>query len=409
MNGASITQTTERYIMDTYKRFPVELVSGNGVCLYDAQGKEYLDFLGGIAVNALGYGHPAVVRAIRDSAAGLIHTSNLFYTRNQGLLAEMLVENSSLDKVFFCNSGAEANEGAIKLARKWGRGRYRIITAVDSFHGRTLAAMTATGQTKYQKGFGPLVDGFDYVPYNDIQALEAAVTPDTAAVLLEPVQAEGGVIVPDQDYLKQVEELCRRRRLLLMLDEVQTGIGRTGKLFAHQHFGVKPDVVTAAKALGGGFPIGCILATEEAAAAFEPGNHASTFGGGEFVTGIALTVLRTLLDEHVIDNAARMGSYCLDRLGRLADRYPGIIRRVRGLGLLVGLEIDSCYNAADWGSAMLREGLVTAAAGHNVIRLAPPLVVTAFDVDRAVRIMESTFEKGGFLRGWKTSKTNEDI
>ncbi len=401
MQETSITQTTKTYIMDTYKRFPMELVSGRGVCLYDAQGKEYLDFLGGIAVNALGYGHPAVIQAIKDSAAGLIHTSNLFYTRNQGRLARLLVERSSLDKAFFCNSGAEANEGAIKLARKWGKGRYRIITAADSFHGRTMATLTATGQTKYQNGFAPLVEGFDHVPYNDIGAMEAAVTADTVAVLLEPVQAEGGVIVPDPGYLEQVEALCRRHNMLLMFDEVQTGVGRSGKLFAYQHSGVKPDVVTLAKALGGGFPIGCMLATNEAAAAFGPGDHASTFGGGEFVTGVAMTVLNTLFDEHVIENAGKMGAYCLDKLKKLAGRYPNIISDVRGLGLLIGLEINSCYNAAELGSAMLREGLITAAAGHNVIRLAPPLVVTAFDVDRAVRIMELSLNKGGFLTGWK--------
>jgi acetylornithine/N-succinyldiaminopimelate aminotransferase len=395
MQDIPATQLAADFIMNTYKRFSIELSSGRGACLYDARGKEYLDFLGGIAVNALGYAHPAVVRSIRESADGLIHTSNLFYTRNQGLLAKRLVEHSCLDRAFFCNSGAEANEGAIKLARKWGRGRYRIITAVNSFHGRTLATLTATGQTKYQKGFEPLVDGFDYVPYNDIGALEAAVTGDTAAVLLEPIQAEGGVIVPERGYLKQVEDLCRRHHILLMLDEVQTGIGRTGRLFAYQHFDIRPDVVTLAKALGGGFPIGCVLAGGEAAMAFAPGDHASTFGGGELVTGVALTVLDTLLNDRVIENAGKTGAYCLDKLRGLAGRHPHILHQARGLGLLIGLEIDSCYNAADVSSELLSQGLITAAAGRNVIRLAPPLIVTIPEVDRALRIIEDTFQKMG--------------
>ncbi|MBP7459791.1 MAG: aspartate aminotransferase family protein [Candidatus Delongbacteria bacterium] len=395
MPDITITELTQTYIMNTYKRFPLELSYGRGACLYDTKGREYLDFLGGIAVNALGYSHPVIVQAIEKLASGLIHTSNLFYTRNQALLAQWLVEHSGFDKAFFCNSGTEANEGAIKLARKWGGGRYRIITAFNSFHGRTLAALTATGQTKYQQGFEPLVPGFDYVPFNNLEAIEKAVTSETVAVMLEAIQAEGGVLIPDPEYLKGVESLCRRHQLLLIIDEVQTGIGRCGTLFAFQAFGVEPDIITLAKALGGGLPIGCMLARQSVAAAFEPGHHASTFGGGELVTGVALAVLQTLWNDGIIDQAAQLGLYALKQLQSLADRFPHVVTQVRGRGLLIGVEINPAYNSSELGAELLKSGLITAAAGGNVIRMAPPLIVNSNQIDRMVQIMETLFSNLG--------------
>ena len=390
MTTQEIIAQEQQYVMQTYKRFPIVLTKGEGVRVWDNDGKCYLDFLAGIAVNALGYNHPAIRETIHKQADGLIHTSNLFYTQNQIALAKQMAEYSGLDCAFYCNSGAEANEGAFKLARKWGKGRYEIITALQSFHGRTLATITATGQTKYQQGFAPLPSGFTYVPFNDLAAITQAIRPETVAILLEAVQGEGGIQVAAPDYLEGVAQLCRERNILLMFDEVQAGMGRTGKLFAFQHYNARPDVVTVAKGLGAGFPIGMMLARREVAAAFEPGNHASTFGGGEFVTGVALTFVRLLMQEGLLEHVVKMGELLLARLNALKDRYPALIADARGLGLMAGLQFADAIPAADVSAKLRENGLLTAMAGGNVVRFVPPLILQPADIDEAAAILDTT-------------------
>ena len=390
MTTQEIIAQEQQYVMQTYKRFPIALTKGEGVRVWDNDGKSYLDFLAGIAVNALGYNHPAIRETIHKQADGLIHTSNLFYTQNQIALAKQMAEYSGLDCAFYCNSGAEANEGAFKLARKWGKGRYEIITALQSFHGRTLAAITATGQTKYQQGFAPLPSGFTYAPFNDLAAITQAIRPETVAILLEAVQGEGGIQVAAPDYLEGVAQLCRERNILLMFDEVQAGMGRTGKLFAFQHYNARPDVVTVAKGLGAGFPIGMMLARREVAAAFEPGNHASTFGGGEFVTGVALTFVRLLMQEGLLEHVVKMGELLLARLSALKDRYPALIADARGLGLMAGLQFADAIPAADVSAKLRENGLLTAMAGGNVVRFVPPLILQPADIDEAAAILDKT-------------------
>lgn len=390
MTTQEIIAQEQQYVMQTYKRFPIVLTKGEGVRVWDNDGKCYLDFLAGIAVNALGYNHPAIRETIHKQADGLIHTSNLFYTQNQIALAKQMADYSGLDCAFYCNSGAEANEGAFKLARKWGKGRYEIITALQSFHGRTLAAITATGQTKYQQGFAPLPSGFTYVPFNDLAAITRAIRPETVAILLEAVQGEGGIQVAAPDYLEGVAQLCRERNILLMFDEVQAGMGRTGKLFAFQHYNVRPDVVTVAKGLGAGFPIGMMLARREVAAAFEPGNHASTFGGGEFVTGVALTFVRLLMQEGLLEHVVKMGELLLARLNALKDRYPALIADARGLGLMAGLQFADTIPAAEVSAKLRENGLLTAMAGGNVVRFVPPLILQPADIEEATAILDTT-------------------
>lgn len=388
MDTQTATAMSEKYLMNTYRRQGVAFRSGRGVRLTDLTGKQYLDFVAGIAVSALGHNHPALVTAIQDQAARLLHVSNLYLIPEQALLARWLVEHSVLDRVFFCNSGAEANEAAIKLARKHagrqGSGRFEIIVAEHSFHGRTLAALAATAQPKYQQGFDPLPAGFVPVPLNDIDALRAAVGPSTCAVLLEPVQGEGGLLPADPEYLRAVRRLCDESRLLLMLDEIQTGIGRTGKLFAYEHAGIEPDVVTLAKGLGGGFPIGALLAKESVAGAFGPGDHGSTFGGNPLACATALAVLTTIEHDHLVENAANVGSYLVTRLRALAESQP-VITGVRGWGLMVAVELGTA--AAPVVDACRDQGLLVNAVKPATLRLVPPLVVTPADVDAAVGIL----------------------
>ena len=390
MTQDEIIAQAEQYLMRTYSRFPLALVRGAGVYVWDAAGNRYLDFVSGLAVNALGHCHPRVVTAVRAQAGRLLHVSNLYHLELQVQLARLLVENSALDRVFFCNSGAEAVEAAIKLARKYakkryGPERYEIITALNSFHGRTLAAITATGQPKYQQGFEPLPAGFRYVPFNDLGALREAVGAHTCAVMLEPVQGEGGVNVADAGYLRGVRALCDEQGLLLILDEVQTGIGRTGRFFAHQHYGITPDIMTLAKALGGGFPIGAMLAREEAAAGFGPGDHASTFGGNPLACAAALATVGTILEDSFLEQVNRAAAHFRSRLAELQDRFP-VIREVRGLGLLVGVELS-----APVGRAVLERcrerGLLVNGIGDHVLRFLPPLIVTETELDAAVDIL----------------------
>ena len=380
----------DKYLMKTYGRLQMALVRGSGARVWDADGREYLDFVGGLAVNALGHCHPAVTRAIADQAETLMHVSNLYYIEPQVKLAQILVENSCGDRVFFCNSGAEANEAAIKLARKYAKingsaDKYEIITALKSFHGRTLATITATGQAKYQQGFEPLPPGFKYVPFNDLDALKAAVGPNTCAVMLEPVQGEGGVIAAGPGYLQGVRKLCSEEGLLLIFDEVQCGLGRTGKFLAHQHYGVEPDIFTLAKALGGGFPIGAAVAREEVAAAFVPGDHASTFGGNPLACAAGLAAMDQLINQGVVENAARVGEYFMGKLVEMSSRYS-FVREVRGMGLILGLEL-----AVDGRQIVSRcqdNGLLINCVNNSVLRFLPPLIITEGDVDQATGILE---------------------
>ena len=390
MNNKQIIEAGDRYVMKTYGRLPLALVRGKGARVWDADGREYLDFVGGLAVNSLGHCHPAVVKAIAGQAETLMHVSNLYYIEPQVKLAQMLAGNSCADRVFFCNSGAEANEAAIKLARKYakmngGPGRYEIITARQSFHGRTLATITATGQTKYQQGFEPLPEGFRYVPFNDLGALREAVGPNTCAVMLEPIQGEGGVNEAEPDYLRGVKRLCSQEGLLLIFDEVQCGLGRTGKLLAYQHYGVEPDIFTLAKALGGGFPIGAMLAREDVAAAFVPGDHASTFGGNPLACAAGLAAVDQLINHGLIENAARVGAYFRGRLEDLKGRRA-IAAGVRGRGLMLGLELT--VEGRGIVASCQEQGLLINCVNNNVLRFLPPLIISEAEVDQAVGILE---------------------
>ena len=390
MTTEELIALSENNIMGTYRRFPIVLTRGKGVLVWDSNGREYLDFVAGIAVCSLGHSHPAVVEAIKRQAETLMHVSNLYYIEPQIHLARQLVENSFADKVFFCNSGAEANEGAIKLARKYAfenmeSGCCELITMKDSFHGRTLATITATGQKKFQIGFEPLPEGFTYVPFNDLPSLEDAVTERTCGVLLEPIQGEGGVRIPDRDYLQKVRRLCDEKGILMILDEAQVGMGRTGSLFAYEHDSVKPDIMTLAKALGNGFPVGAVLATEKVASSFAPGSHASTFGGNPVAMAAGLAVLETLLHGGVLENCRRSGKYLSERLNDLKRKYP-FIKEVRGRGLILGMEL--MVEGAEIVRSCMEKGLLINCTNGNVLRFVPPLIITDSDVDRAVEILD---------------------
>lgn len=390
MNSKEIIELGDKYLIRCVGRLMLAPVKGEGARMWDADGNEYLDFVSGIAVNNLGHCHPEVVEAICRQAKKLIHCSNLYYIEPQVLLAKLLVENSAMDKAFFCNSGAEANEAAMKLARKHaklkhGPEKVEIITAMKSFHGRTLAAVTATGQPKYHKGFEPLPGGFKYVPFNDLNALEQTIGPATCAVMLESVQGEGGVNVASRYYLEGVKMLCKEHGALLIFDEIQTGLGRTGRFLAYQHFGVEPDILTLAKALGGGFPIGAMLAKEEVAEAFQPGDHASTFGGNPLACAAALAAMEELLLGGVVENAAAVGAYLYDKLKALAGKYA-YVKEVRGLGLLLGMELT--LEGKDIVNGCQEKGLLINCVNGNVLRFIPPLNITSRDVDRAVEILE---------------------
>jgi acetylornithine aminotransferase len=381
--------------MQTYTRQPISIVRGRGAKVYDMEGREYLDFVGGIAVNLLGHGHPDLVQAIQQQAAQLIHVSNLYYTEPQVTLAKILVEHSFADRVFFCNSGAEANEAAIKLARryahmKYGESRFEIITMKNSFHGRTLATITATGQDKVQKGFEPLMPGFSYAPFNDMAAIEMMAGERTAGIMLEPVQGEGGVHVADREYLKRLREFCTAHDILLIFDEVQTGMGRTGTLFAYEQLGVAPDIMTLAKGLGGGVPIGACLAKESVAAAFSPGAHASTFGGNPLACAAAVAVCRALLEGQVLDQAKLMGEYLAKGLADCKARHH-VVRDVRGIGLLQGMELD--IDAKTVVAEALSRGVLINAAGERVLRFVPPLVITAQEIDQLIDTLNAIFTR----------------
>lgn len=390
-----LQENADKYLMNTYARFPISVVRGHGCLVYDAEGREYLDCLAGIAVNILGHSHPDLVEAITRQTRHLIHTSNLFYTEPQIKLARRLVDLSFADKVFLCNSGAEANEAAIKLARRYayktfGPDRFEILTMVNSFHGRTLGSLTATGQPKLQEGFGPLVPGFRYIPFNDLEALKANITSQTAAVMLEPIQAEGGVIVPDRDYLKGLRAVCTEHGILLILDEVQTGMGRTGTLFGYQQFDIQPDIMTLAKGLGGGIPIGACLATNKISAAFEPGTHASTFGGNPLACAAALKVLDLLIDAGKLEQSLVAGQYLAKGLRALKEQFS-CIRETRGMGLLQGLEL-SIDGKPLVLECLERRVLINCTMG-NVLRFVPPLIISIPQIDRLLSVLSDVLSK----------------
>jgi len=383
---------SDKHLMTFAKRYPVALVRGEGVRVWDSDGKEYLDFTGGIAVTALGHSHPRVVGTMREQAATLLHVSNYFHVPQQIHLAKLLCDHSFADRVFFSNSGAEANETAIKLARKWAKehgasDRGDIITMRGGFHGRTLATVTATAQEKYHHGFEPLPGGFKYVAFNDLRAVERAIDSRTAAVMVEPIQGEGGVNVPDDGYLPGLRKLCDEAGILLVLDEIQTGMGRTGKLWCYEHAGVTPDIMTLAKALANGVPIGATLATDEVAQVLTPGTHGTTFGGNPLATAVGLTVFSTLVEDRLPERAARMGRILIDRMRAAQQKSQGMITEVRGRGLLIGM--DLVPPVGNVVSACRERGLLVLTAGDNAMRLAPPLIVDEAAIDRAATIVEA--------------------
>ena len=391
----NVFEKTESFVMKTYNRFPVVFVKGRGSWLYDDKGKKYLDMLAGIAVCNLGHCHPAVSDAICDQARKLIHVSNLFHIETQAELAELICENSFGEKVFFCNSGAEANEGAIKLARRYGTEKnpekYEIVAFRQSFHGRTMAAVSVTGQGKYSEGFGPMLTGVKFAEFNNLDSVKEVVSERTAGIIVEPIQGEGGIVPAEEEFLEGLREIADEIDAILIFDEVQTGIGRTGKIFAYQHYGVEPDVMTLAKALGNGVPIGAIVAKGKAADVLKPGLHASTFGGNPLVTRAGVEVMRIVSDESFLREVERKGEYLRKRLEELRDRFPGVIDYVRGKGLMVGAVCK--IPCVDIVKSALEKGLIINCTAGNVLRFVPPLVITEEEIDYGLKILEEVLKE----------------
>jgi acetylornithine/N-succinyldiaminopimelate aminotransferase len=397
------TAEFDEYVMQTYGRFPLTLERGSGCRVWDDQGREYLDFVAGIATCTLGHAHPVMAAAVTEQIQTLHHVSNLYYNRPQGELAKWLVEHSCADRAFFCNSGAEANEGAIKLARKYahtvlGIENPIILTAQASFHGRTLATITATGQPKYQKNFNPLVPGFHYVPYNDINALEAAIAEldqsqrQVAAILLEGLQGEGGVRPGDRAYFQRIRQICDEKGILLIMDEVQVGMGRTGHYWGYENLGIEPDIFTSAKGLGGGIPIGALLC-KSFCDVFQAGDHASTYGGNPFACAVALAVCKTLEQDNLLENVRDRGEQLRSGLQRIAEKFPTLIQDVRGWGLIDGMEIHESVNltSSDIVKFAMQEGILLVPAGPKVVRFVPPLIVTAAEVEQVLAAVDRAF------------------
>jgi acetylornithine/N-succinyldiaminopimelate aminotransferase len=405
-NSSFDREEFDTYVMNTYGRFPIAIEKGEGCRLWDTEGREYLDFVAGIATCTLGHAHKALIETVSQQIQKLHHVSNLFYIQEQGELAKWIVEHSCGDRVFFCNSGAEANEAAIKLVRKYAHTVLDfleepvILTAKASFHGRTLATITATGQPKYQKDFNPLVPGFAYVPYNDIEALENAITDidegnrRVAAIMLEPLQGEGGVRPGELEYFARVRKICDENNILLVFDEVQVGVGRTGKLWGYENLGVEPDIFTSAKGLAGGIPIGAMIC-KKFCDVFEPGSHASTFGGNPFACAAALTVLQTIEKDNLLQNVQARGEQLRSSLSAIADKFPNLFTEVRGWGLINGMEInaDISLTSMDIVNAAIEEGLLIAPAGPKVLRFVPPLIVSEQECDRAIQLLEKAITK----------------
>lgn len=387
MNMQECIAQGEQYVMNTYKRLPIVLEKGDGCFVWDMDGNKYLDMVAGIAVNGLGHSPKVVVEAIQKQAEIMLHCSNLYWNKEQNALAEVLVKKSGLGKAFFCNSGAEANEAAIKLARKWGlnQGKYEIISLVKSFHGRTLGALAATAQEKYQKSFRPLPEGFKSVPAGDLQAMEAAITPQTAAIMIEVIQGEGGVNIQPQSYYDGIQALCEKYGVLLIVDEVQTGMGRTGYAFGFQNFGLKPDIISLAKALGGGFPMAAMVAKKEIADAFVPGDHATTFGGTPLACAAGLAASSVLLDDEFLAKVREKGEYLRNQAKILADKLPGKITDVRGVGLIDAIELS--VSAPEVSQKMLQKGVLVNSIGEHILRLVPPLIISNEEIDMFINTL----------------------
>jgi acetylornithine/N-succinyldiaminopimelate aminotransferase len=385
----------KKYLANTYNRYPMVITRGEGCWVWDMTGRRYLDFLSGIAVCNLGHVHKDVVEGLTAQAGKLFHISNLFFIEPQVKAAEILVENSFGDKVFFCNSGAEANEAAIKLAKryswsKYGDKRYKIVAMENSFHGRTLATLSATGQTKFHEGFAPLLQGISYVPFNDIEAVRKAIDDETCAVIMEVIQAEGGVYVASKEYMKALREITREKDVLLIIDEVQTGMGRTGKLFGYENFGIEPDIMSLAKALGNGFPVGAMIAKDAVMEAFVPGTHASTFGGNPLAASAVVATLNTMLGEGILKNCQASGKYLYNGLVSLKKKYP-FIMEIRGMGLIWGIELS--INGDAVLKALMEEGVIVNCIRGSILRLLPPLIVKNDEVDLFLEIADRVFEK----------------
>jgi acetylornithine/N-succinyldiaminopimelate aminotransferase len=393
MTNEELIKNSQEVLAQNYGRLPVVLVKGQGCKVWDADGKEYLDFVAGIGVCNLGHCHPKVVAAIREQAGKLLHVSNLYHIEPQIELGRLLTKNSFADRVFFCNSGTEANEAAIKLARKYsqdhfGAGRFEVISLLKSFHGRTLGALSATGQEKFHKGFEPLMSGFRYVPQNDLEAMEGAISDSTCAILVEPIQAEGGVNMPAENYLQGLRRLCDKKKLLLIYDEVQVGLGRTGKLFAYEHYEAPPDIMTLAKGLAGGVPIGAMLAREEVAKSFTPGTHAATFGGNPLSSAAGVAAFRATLEDGILENCRESGAYFMKRLEGLKKKYS-FIREVRGKGLMIGMEFSREAKGAV--NECLKKGFLINCTSDTVMRFVPPLIITAGEIDRLIQALDEIF------------------
>ena len=387
----------ENYVLSTYNRFPISLVKGEGSYVWDADGKEYVDFVSGIAVCALGHSNPSLVKAITEQAQQLWHISNLYYNEPQVLLAEKLISLTGLGKVFFCNSGAEANEAAIKLVRKYfyrhnEAGRNEIISFNKSFHGRTMGALAATGQAKYHEGFAPMVAGFAYADYNDLSSVEGLISDKIAAIMVEPIQGEGGINVAELGFLRGLRDICTREGIWLIFDEVQTGVGRTGKLWAYEHYGLKPDIITMAKALGGGFPIGAMVVADKVASGFAPGDHATTYGGNPLACAVASAVLDIVGETEFLDKVKARGDYLVQSLKDIGDSR---IRDIRGQGLLIGVEFSE--EVGDLIKLCVDKGLLLVGAGPNVVRFIPPLNVKEVEINKAIAIFKDA------LKAWQSN------
>jgi acetylornithine/N-succinyldiaminopimelate aminotransferase len=389
MNNRQIVELTHHNLVDIYGCLPIALVRGSGAYLEDADGNRYLDFFCGLAVTNLGHCHPRVVKAIREQSERLMHVSNVFHTEPTAHLAAQLARRFGDGRVFFGNSGAEANEAAIKLARRWGHkdggGRFGIVATLGSFHGRTLATLSATGQEKYHQGFQPLVPGFRMAPYDDIGALERSLSDETVGVMIEPIQGEGGVVVPQVDYLKRVRDFCDQNKLLMILDEIQVGVGRTGKFFAYEHAGIKPDIVTLAKALGGGLPLGAMIAKSEVASSLTPGSHGTTFGGNPVSCAAGLATIEAIDEENLLENTTRLGAHILGRLGDIAKTCDRV-KEVRGIGMIIGVVLK--HDPRPVVDACLADKLLVNGTAGNVLRLLPPLNLTRDQADAGLAIIE---------------------
>jgi acetylornithine/N-succinyldiaminopimelate aminotransferase len=401
-NQNQLQDRTAKYLCSTYARYPLAVKSARGCSLYDFAGRKYLDLLSGISVCNLGHSHPEVVSAITSQAQKLIHVSNLFYQEEQVALAEKLISTCSLNKVFFCNSGAEANEGAIKLTRRYmhrikKQDRFEIITLTGSFHGRTLATLTATGQDKIKQGFEPLPQGFKIIPFNDEQALERAISPDTAAIMIEIIQGEGGIKILSPGFMEKIVQVCKGRDLLLIVDEIQTGMGRTGKFWAHQHQSLKPDIITSAKALANGLPMGAVIASEEVAQAFDPGSHGTTFGGSPMACAAALKVLEIMEQEDLVTKAGQLGRESLNIFELIRQKHPEKVLEVRGLGLMLGIELK--FPGKKIWKALLEKGFVLNLTQETVLRLLPPLVISLADIESFARTLDQLLQNSDLCRG----------